>query len=342
MGIIKKYRSIITIVLALTGIGLMAYYDYCDTACSYLKGDIWGIDLKWVGIAYMAIIIAFAAFRQEPFIRALLAGGLGVEVYLYAFQVQYEVYCPFCLVLSALVILLFIVNYEVPPAWRENRRQMWLYCLGEVSFPIFKIHKLPLLVVSILGYLVMLFTFSGSVTPAYGQDKTTAIPSMGRGVCEVIMFTDYFCGPCRNMDSKAEPMFKDFLATGRVKITYVDVPFSRVTPIYAKYYLYAANANARVENILRIRRTLFAAAQSKGIKTEDTLVDYLKENNIGWKPLDEKSIFPRLSALIKENKIDATPTCVIKFSATESKKYVGTDKIWNGLEKLKEQLSTFK
>ena len=329
-------------MLALAGIGLMAYYDYCDTACSYLKGDILGIDLKWVGIAYMAITIAFAALRQQPFVRALLAGGLGVEVFLYAFQVQYDVYCPFCLAFSALVIVLFIVNYEVPSAWREKRGRMWLYCLGEVSFPVFKIHKLPLLVVSILGYLVMLFTFSGSVTPAYGQDKITAIPSMGRGACEVVIFTDYFCGPCRIMDSKAEPMFKDLLASGRVKITFVDVPFSRITPIYAKYYLYAANANDRAENILRIRRTLFAAAQSKGIKTEDALTTYLKENNIGWKPLDEKSIFPKLSALIKENKIDATPTCVIKYSVTESKKYVGTYEIWDGLKKLKEHLSTLK
>ena len=169
---IKKYRNIITIVLALIGIGLMIYYDYCDTACSYLKGDIWGIDLKWFGIAYMVAIIVFAAFKQTPFVRALLAAGLGVEVHLYAFQVQKNVYCPFCLAFSVMVIVSFIINYEVPSAWRENRRRMWLYFLGEVNFPMFKINKLPLLVVSIVGYLAILFTFSGSVTPAYGQDKT--------------------------------------------------------------------------------------------------------------------------------------------------------------------------
>ena len=101
--IIKKYRSIITIALSLIGIVLMMYYDYCDTACSYLKGDIWGINLKWVGIAYMLAIIIFAALRLSPFVRALLAAGLGVEVHLYAFQVQNDVYCPFCLAFSAMV-----------------------------------------------------------------------------------------------------------------------------------------------------------------------------------------------------------------------------------------------
>ncbi|MFZ3104016.1 MAG: hypothetical protein WA096_04855, partial [Smithella sp.] len=42
---------------------LMAYYDYCDTTCSYLKGDIFGIDLKWVGIFYVSVVIAFAVFK---------------------------------------------------------------------------------------------------------------------------------------------------------------------------------------------------------------------------------------------------------------------------------------
>jgi len=82
----------------------MAYYDYCDTTCSYLQGDIFGIDLKWVGIAYMTVIIACAVFQQTSFVRALLAAGLGVEVHLYAFQIQNDVYCPFCLAFSAMLI----------------------------------------------------------------------------------------------------------------------------------------------------------------------------------------------------------------------------------------------
>lgn len=172
---IKINGNLITIALSLIGIGLMAYYDYCDTACSYLKGDICGIDLKWVGIAYMMAIIIFAVFKQTPFVRVLLAAGLGVEVHLYAFQIQNDVYCSFCLAFSVMLILSFIINYEVPSAWHENRRRMWLYFLGEIDFPILKINKLPLLVFSLLGYLFILFTFSGSVTPAYEQDSVGAI-----------------------------------------------------------------------------------------------------------------------------------------------------------------------
>lgn len=331
-----------TIALSLIGIGIMAYYDYCDTACSYLKGDIWGIDLKWVGIAYMAAIIAFAAFKQTSFVRALLAAGLGVEVHLYAFQVQNDVYCPFCLAFSIMLILSFIINYEVPSAWRENRRRMWLYFLGEVDFSMFRIHKLPLLLFSLLGYLTILFTFSASVTPAYGQDSTSSIPSLGKGKYEIVMFADYFCPPCRRIDTKAEPLLKELLSTNKVKITFVDVPLHSASPIYAKYYLYAANANPGANSVLHIRKMLFEAAQTKHIETEKDLVAYLKKRKISWKIFDEKSILTMLSAIIKENNILATPTCVVRYSATDVKKIVGDDEIWNGLTTLKTHISASK
>jgi thiol-disulfide isomerase/thioredoxin len=285
---IKKYRNAITIVLTLIGIGLMIYYDYCDTACSYLQGDIWGIDLKWFGIAYMVAIIAFAAFRQTPFVRVLLAAGLGVEVFLFVFQIRNNVFCPFCIAFAAIVIAAFIVNYEASPAWRENQRKMWLYFLGEVDLPMFRIHKLPLLVVSLLGYFLILLTFSGSVTPAYGQDKISGIPSMGQGNYEVILFADYFCPPCRMIDAKAEPVLKELLASEKVKITFVDVPRTKVTPIYARTFLYTVNAGVDADKVFHIRKTLFDAAQVKHIQTEDALINYLKEEKIARKKLDEK------------------------------------------------------
>jgi thiol:disulfide interchange protein DsbA len=339
---IKKYRNAITIILALIGIVLMAYYDYCDTACSYLKGDIWGINLKWVGISYMTAIIVFAAFRQTPFVRALLAAGLGVEVHLYAFQVQNDVYCPFCLAFSVMLILSFIINYEVPSAWRENRRRMWLYFLGEVDFTMFRIHKLPLLLFSLLGYLTILFTFSGSVTPAYGQDSTSSIPSLGKGKYEIVIFADYFCPPCRRIDTKAEPLLKELLSAGKIKITFVDAPFHSATPIYAKYYLYAINANPRAENVFHVRKTLFDAAQDRQIHTEDALVVYLNEQKISWKIFDEKSVLTLLSDIIKKNNIKATPTCFIRYSVTDVKKFVGDEEIWSGLTALKTHISAGK
>lgn len=340
--LIKNNRHIITIALALIGIGLMAYYDYCDTACSYLQGDILGMDLKWVGITYMSAIILFAAFKQMSFVRALLAAGLGVEVYLYYFQIENDVYCPFCLAFSVMLILSFLINYEVPSAWRENRRRIWLYFLGEVSFPMFRLYKLPLLLFSIAGYLTILLTFSGSVTPAFGQISDNAVPSIGKGHYEIIMFTDYFCPPCRRIDTKSEPLLKELLATGKVKITFVDVPFAQATPVYAKYYLYAANADASADNIFNVRNLFFEAAQGRHIQEEIGLLAFIKEKNIKLKPLDEKSVFPILTAIAKDNKVRATPTCVIRYSAKDTKTFVGDTEIWGELKKLKGSLTAKK
>lgn len=335
---IKKYRNIITIVLALIGIGIMAYYDYCDTACSYLKGDIWGIDLKWVGIAYMVVIIAFAAFKQTEFVRILLAAGLGVEVFLFSFQVKNSVFCPFCLTFAAIVITAFIVNYEASSAWLENQRKMWLYFLGEVNFPMLKIEKLPLVVIALIGYFFVLITFSGAVTPAYAQEKSQGVPSLGHGNYEVILFSDYFCPPCHRIDTKAEPLFKELLDTGKVMITFVDVPFNKNTPMYARTFLYAVNVGVKNEEVLRIRKALFTAAQEKRIQSQDALIEYLQKEKIAEKGFDEKPVFEMLSQLIKQYNVRQTPTCFIKYPGKDIKKYIGDIEIWDGLIRLKAHL----
>jgi hypothetical protein len=211
---IRKYRAIPTFILSLAGIGLMLYYDRCNTACSYLQGDIWGIDLKWVGIAFMSVLIVLTFFRQMQMVRMLLAGGLGVEISLYAFQIQHDVYCPFCLAFSVMVILLFILHYAVPDAWRENRRYKWIYFLGELHLPMLKNRKLPLLLVTVAGYLFIWLTFSGSVTPAYGQENLVLIPFLGKGTCEGILFTDNFCGSCRWFGAQAETELKGLIEIG--------------------------------------------------------------------------------------------------------------------------------
>lgn len=219
---------------------------------------------------------------------------------------------------------------------------MGLNFLGEVNFPMFKIKQWPLLLVSVLGYLTILPAFSGFVTPAYSQDFVRVIPSLGKGPYEVIMFADYFCPPCRRIDMKAESLLKVLLATQQVKITFIDVPFNRATPVYAKYYLYAVNADPGMNHVFHVRKTLFNAAQDKRIQEEGALAAYLKEQQIVWKAMNEKAVFPLMSAVIKENKVDATPTCIIKYSTADVKKYIGGDEIWDGLTKFKTYLASVK
>ncbi len=198
--------------------------------------------------------------------------------------------------------------------------------------------KLPLLVVCCLG-LNILLAFSGSFTEAFGQDADRMIPSVGKGPYEVIMYSDYFCPPCRTIDLKAEPLLKELLVTGKVKITFVDVPFHKETPLYVRVFLYAVNAGAGDEEILRVRRILFVAAQEKRIDDREALMAYMKEQKVALKSFEVKPVFSRLSQMIKQYKVDESPTCVIRYSATDEKKYGGTEEIWDGLTKLKTHLT---
>ena len=136
----KKY--LINVILALIAIGTMVFYSVCTTSCSYLKGNILGVDLKYVGIAYMTILIILSIIKRDLPLLILLSAGIGVEIFLVAFQVKNDVYCPFCLTFGVVLVLLFLLNMDLKRKW-----------------------AMALLVV--LGYLSFLILFRGSATPSY-------------------------------------------------------------------------------------------------------------------------------------------------------------------------------
>jgi hypothetical protein len=114
----------LNVLLPLIGIGLMLVYEYCDTSCSYLKGSLLGIDLKWVGVIYMSILFISAFFAEESsalltvHLRTILiSAAVGVEFFLIGFQVVKDTYCPFCLAFSACVFILFGINYQSMNKW---------------------------------------------------------------------------------------------------------------------------------------------------------------------------------------------------------------------------------
>lgn len=202
-----------------------------------------------------------------------------------------------------------------------------------------KINKIKLFLLGVAGCLPILLVLVWPFTQAYGQGPVYTIPYFGKGTYEVLMFSDYFCPHCKVIDEKAEPLLEELSATGKVKITFVDVPFNRATPIYAKYYLYAMNEDASMYHALRVRKALFEAALEKGIRDDESLAAYLEGRQIKWKAMNEKSVFPLMSAAIKEQKITHTPTCMIRYSVADVKRYVGDREIWNGLNQLKNYLA---
>jgi hypothetical protein len=339
-GVMGNHRTIGTIFLGAAGIATMAFYSLCDTSCSYLKGGIFGIDLKYIGIGYMSAIIALTLLKQTAYVRALLAGGIGVEFHLVAFQFREDVFCPFCLAFGTIVVLAFILNYEKPRITGGWRTRI-IYGLGEAELTPIGNKMIPLLLYVILGYLFVVLTFSGSATPAYGAERPSA-PSYGEGRYELTVFTDYFCPPCQLVESDMESYLKEFLSKGGVKVTFVDLPFHELTPLYAKYFLYIVNTGGGYKDILHARKVLFALAATNSAATEEVLAQKLRERRVAFKPYDPKPVFEVWNWMIKAFKANATPTCFVKYPDTDIRKYVGPEEIRKGLADLRSARSAMK
>ncbi len=109
---IVRRRHPINIILACLAIGLEIYYSICGGSCSYLKGTLLGIDLQYIGMAYMACIILLSLLKTDMPLVAFISAGVGIEFYLIGFQVWYRTYCPYCLGFAAIVFALFVLNFR--------------------------------------------------------------------------------------------------------------------------------------------------------------------------------------------------------------------------------------
>ena len=322
---LSRTKKTATIVLALVGIGTMAFYTLCDTECSYLQGDVLGIDLKLVGILFMAVVAVLAGAERDDFLRATLAAGLGGEVFLLWFQLKEDVYCPYCLAFAACVVLTFAVNYETP-AERGWRRLPYL--LGGVRFSPASRHY-PLILFVLAGFAFLVLTFSGSTLPAYAAETGPCV--YGRGEKEVRVYSDYFCAPCRRVEPKIEKLTEEIARNGKGRVLLIDTPMHRETVLYARYYIYATGAGGEtLESANQVRRALFEAAE-KGLKTESELRNFLKARKIKVVQRDTAPFFRKYNDYIKEDGVRSTPTVVIAGRAGK-KHYSGEEDVLRALE----------
>ena len=145
----NKLLTPINVVFSLIGMGLMIFYKVCDTSCSILKGTFLGVDLKIIGILFMAALLMMTLPPVSRYTlpvnhlrTMMLSGALGGEFLLVRFQIVQETYCPFCLAFGLCVLILLVANFI-----RMNR----YLALG--SF--------------LAGIGAFVLFFSGSVLPLY-------------------------------------------------------------------------------------------------------------------------------------------------------------------------------
>ncbi len=292
-------------IFSFVGIAIALLYSICEESCAYLQGFILGLALNYLGIFYMGTLILSNLLKKSLIFLFLLSFGIGAELYLLGFQINNGIYCYYCLSFAAIIFLLFLLNFE-------------------------KSKKIFITISVVLGFILCLVFFKGSVTPVYAEE--ILLPSFGKGQIKVRLYTDYFCNPCRTLEPELEPVITDLVKKGTINILFIDTPVHPQTTLYAKYFLYILNENKKFKYVLRARAILFEAAKEK-ITEKEKLEAFIKKKGIKFKPFDTKPTFSVLNSYLKEDIINATPTCVI-YNLGKKNKFTGLD-IIRTLERLK-------
>jgi protein-disulfide isomerase len=150
-----------------------------------------------------------------------------------------------------------------------------------------------------------------TVSYASGQSRGAILPTFGTGAVQVRIYTDYFCPPCRGMEPSVEPLLRNLIDKKVIQLTFIDTPFNPHSPLYARYYLYAWKAKSDFEHALMARNALFGAAAGNLATADREIEKLFKGRGIPYAAFDAKQIFKRYNDLIREDKINQTPSCVI-------------------------------
>jgi len=280
---LSRKRRFLTALLALAGIGITLAYIYCYGSCSSLKGSVLGVDLKYLGIFYMAAILVLALMGKSLPCLILLAFGAGGESFLIGYQIRSRVYCPYCLAFAATIFLGLVVNFE-------------------------RARKTLVALVAAAGLIFFLLFFSGSATPVYAAEPP--VPAFGSGPVEVRIYTDYFCGPCRAEETEVMALLTELVEKNLIRVIFIDTPVHQETVLYAGYFLAMVNAKREFSQAVAARAALFEAA-GKMIREKEAMEAFLKKKELPFLLFDTASVFKIFGNYIKEDRINSTPTCVI-------------------------------
>ena len=170
---------------------------------------------------------------------------------------------------------------------------------------------------------------------AEDQEKVYAY---GPGPVEIFLFADYFCPPCQKIEPYLDATLPDLLSLG-VRVTFIDMPFSRLAPLYSRYFLYAAKETPTLKGVLHARAALVRIAQADVVTSDQEMIEALKEKGVDIRFFDVKPAMAEWGEIIRKYNVRNTPTCIVVRSGQEAQRYIGSVDIPDALDLLMKELS---
>ena len=176
-------------------------------------------------------------------------------------------------------------------------------------------------------YIFMSLSFSAFSTLVYAAEKSK-VSSYGSGPVELIIFTDYFCEPCQSLEKELDVVQDKLLAKGEVKLTFVDIPIpgNLSSPLFTKYFLYAAQAETGYANAVQARKFIFKMVGQNSI-TDGAIEKTFKTGGIAFKIFNYKPILAEFKILIRKYNVNKAPTYILKYSQKDVRKFTDPEQI---------------
>lgn len=170
-----------------------------------------------------------------------------------------------------------------------------------------------------------------SPAPAPAAHDDDPMPIYGSGHIDVRLYANFFCPPCRTLESTIEPLLKDLVHRDLIRLTIIDVPGA---PLYVNYFLYALKKENRLERALAVRNVLFEAAGTGVEQTDEALHQLFEDKGIDYELFDATALYPRFNQMIRNDELTSTPSLAIEREG-ETTLYRGRSAIIGALEKLR-------
>lgn len=164
-----------------------------------------------------------------------------------------------------------------------------------------------------------------SATGLHAQGQEIPFPQYGTGPVHVLIYSNYSCPPCRDMEPAVDPILHDLLKRDAITLTLVDIPYSENCVLCAKYFLYALKKKNDADHAFLVKGVLFNEKVDKQTTTGARFEALFKSKGIPFEVFDSKPVFERYNALIKRDKVQGTPTCVIVKDGKKEKFSGGPD-----------------